>query len=234
MKTTNDPAAFGAEVRAALVSCTENVEQFRAGSGSFSETVAAFDQLLAPLNGRAGRVHLFTNVHPDEAMRNVCEELEQEIARLTTGLGLDRGLYDRLAGVAPPADATPEERRLHEHALRDFRRNGVDRDEATRERIRALQEELVLIGQEFDKNIITGGRQLVVSEGHAGLGGLPADFLATHPEREDGSVLLTTDPTDRVPVMTYARDEGLRKRYLHEYSNRACPENLDVLPSTLR
>ena len=225
---------FAQSVRAAIARCEENVAALTSHEArSFRETVRDFDRLFLPLNGLGGRVNLYTNVHPDAAMRATCEELEQELARLATSVGLNRGLYERLASVRPGADATAEERRLHAHALRDFRRSGVDADEATRDRIRALREELVAIGQEFDRNIIRGGREVVVQDGHAGLAGLPADFLRAHPERPDGSVLLTTDPTDRMPVLTYARDEELRRRYHHAYDRRAWPENSAVLARLL-
>ena len=72
--------------------------------------------------------------------------------RSSTELSLDRGLYDALAAL----DVSGEDaatRHLVEKSLRDFRRAGVDRDEATRARVRALREELVRIGQEFGRNI---------------------------------------------------------------------------------
>ena len=100
-------------------------------------------------------------------------------------------------------------------------------------RVEELQEELVRIGQDFDRNIITGGREFVIADGHAGLAGLPEDFLASHPEREDGSVVLTTDSTDRIPFLTYAERGDLRRAYFLVCMNRAVPENLEVLPRLL-
>jgi thimet oligopeptidase len=123
--------------------------------------------------------------------------------------------------------------RLHERALRDFRRSGVDRDEATRARLRALQEELVAIGQEFDRNIVEGGRELVIQDGARGLAGLPEDFRAAHPPRADGSVVLSTDPHVRMAFMTFAERADLRREYFVASSNRAVPENLAVLPRLL-
>jgi len=236
-----DVEAFRREVREAIARCRTNVEALasagpggHAGGPEGSErTIEAFDALLAPLNGPAGRVSLFVHVHPDAAMREACEELEQEIATLRTDVSLDRRLYDRLTALDPDEMESPAERRLLEHGLRDFRRSGVDRDAVTRARIKALQEELVRIGQEFDRNIITGGREFVIADGHAGLAGLPQDFLASHPEREDGSVVLTTDPTDRIPFITYAERGDLRRAYFRECMNRAVPENLEVLPRLL-
>ncbi len=230
-----DATTFAASVRSAIQRSRDNVEEFLAldSSSPFGEVVERFDGLLQPLNGLSGRVHLYTHAHPDGAMREVCEELEQELASLYTELSLHRGLYDRLSSSEPTDAAGPEERRVLEHGLRDFRRSGVDRDDATRERIKDLQEELVRIGQEFDRNIIAGGRTYVVADGHAGLAGLPADYLASHPEREDGTVELSTDPADRMAVLNFCDSAKVRREFFLEMTNRAVPENLEVLPRLL-
>ena len=231
-----DVQRFEKEVRAAIEQCRANVSAFTTpqGDGRGAEpTLMAYDRMFAPLNGLSGRLHLYTQAHPDEAMRVVCEELERELSSLRTEVALNRDVYERLAAVEPEDARTPEQRRLLEHALRDFRRSGVDRSPETRAAIKALQEELVRVGQDFDRNIITGGREFVVAEGHGGLEGLPADFLASHPEREDGSVVLTTDPTDRIPFLSYAERDDLRREYFAVCMQRACPENLEVLPELL-
>ena len=53
----------------------------------------------------------------------------------------------RLAAVDPAQLAEPQAVRLREHALRDYRRSGVDRDDATRARIKELTEEMIRVGQ---------------------------------------------------------------------------------------
>ena len=44
-----------------------------------------------------------------------------------------------------------------EHTLRDFRRSGVDKDDATRARIQAIKEELVSLAQEFSRRLFAAG-----------------------------------------------------------------------------
>ena len=64
--------------------------------------------------------------------------------------------------------------------IRDFHRAGVDRDEATRGKIRALREELVSLGQEFTRNIVTGTREILLDAVEE-LKGLPEDYIKAHP-----------------------------------------------------
>lgn len=230
-----DLAAFQAEVRGALARSRENVAAFLALplETPFHTAILAFDRLLEPLNGPTGRVSGHVNLHPEREVREACEELEQDIASLRTELGLHRGVYDRLLALDPAAAPTAEARRLLELALRDMRRAGVDRDQETRTRIRALHEELVRIGQEFDRNIVADRRTFVIADGAAGLAGCPPDFVAAHPARPDGAVELSLDPSDRIPFLTYAERADLRLAYYELCNNRAHPHNVEVLERLL-
>ena len=104
------------------------------------------------LSNAASVGSLFSEVHPDKAVRDRAESVAQQVQKLDTDLGLDTELYAVLAGLdgsALDADAA----RVLERTLRDFRRSGVDRDEPTRDRLRELSERAILLSQEFSKNI---------------------------------------------------------------------------------
>ena len=189
----------------------------------------AWDAIGRPTNGIAGVCALYFQVHPDAAVREQAAAVEQELSRFGTELSLDREAWERLSALDLGAAADPVARRVVEHALRDFRRAGVDRDAATRERVRALREELVEIGQEFSRNIAGDRRSLRIPEGRAGLEGLPDDWIAAHAPGPDGSVTLSTDPTDYQPFMKYARNRGHREALYRVYMLRGTPANLPVL-----
>ncbi|HSD21986.1 MAG TPA: M3 family metallopeptidase, partial [Anaeromyxobacter sp.] len=192
--------------------------------------LAAFDGAFGALSDAAARASLARNVHPDPRMRDTAERSEQEIDALSTELSLDRGLYDALAAL----DVSREDAATRYYllkSLRDFRRAGVDRDEATRARVRTLREELVRIGQEFGRNIKDDVRRLELEA--ADLDGLPEDWRRAHAPGPDGKVVVTTDNTDYVPFMTYARSERAREALWRLYRLRGHPKNLDVLARML-
>jgi thimet oligopeptidase len=214
--------------------CRRDMERARAeatraralGAQGGLATLEAFDAAFAALGEAASRASLARNVHPEPALRDAAEAAEQEVDALSTELSLDRGLYDALAGL----DVSGEDaatRYLVEKSLRDFRRAGVDRDEATRARVKALREELVRVGQEFGRNIKDDVRRLDLDP--AELEGLPEDWRRAHPPAESGKVAVTTDNTDYVPFMTYARSERAREALWRLYRLRGHPRNLDVL-----
>lgn len=200
------------------------------GRGPTAEVLARFDQAFSALSEAGSRASLARNVHPDVAVRDAAEACEQEVAALATRLSLDRGLYDVLAALDPAGlDATA--RWFLEKSLRDFRRSGVDRDDPTRARVQALQEELVRIGQEFGRTIRDDVRRLPLAP--EALDGLPEDWRRAHPPGPDGKVTVTTDATDYVPFMTYARSEAARAELWRLYRLRGHPTNLEVLSRLL-
>src|SRR3546814_4809067 len=74
-------------------------------------------------------------------------------------------------------------RRVLEHSLRDFRRAGVDRDEQVRERLRAIDEREVELGQAFSRGIRDGRRTTVLPA--SAIEDLPEDWRRAHPDRKN-------------------------------------------------
>lgn len=233
--TQHDAASFSALVDRQLEGARRGLDALLAlpEDATAEQVAVAFDGIGREVGEISGLAELFSAVHPDEGVREAAEVASQRVSAFVTELNLHRGAYERFAGLSLGADTPEDVRRYVEHAIRDYRRSGVDRDDATRERVRQLQEELIHIGQEFDRNIMTGGRTLRVADGHAALAGLPADFLAAHPEDADGAVTLSTDQTDFFPVMLYADRDDVRRDLHREYNLRGYPENVEVLDRLL-
>jgi thimet oligopeptidase len=221
------PAEFTEGCREDMARARAEAERARTlGAAGGIATVEAFDAAFAALSGAASRASLARNVHPSTALREAAEAAEREVDALSTELSLDRGLYQALRGVDVSGE-DPATRYLVEKSLRDFRRAGVDRDEPTRQRVRELRDELVGIGQEFGRNIKDDVRRLALAPEE--LAGLPEDWLRGHPPGPDDTVAVTTDNTDYVPVLTYARSERTREAMWRLYRLRGHPRNLEVL-----
>src|ERR1043165_7848819 len=95
--------------------------------------------------------------------RMLAEKASQKVQAFATDLSLNRGVYDALSAM-DLKEADAETRYYVEKTLRDFRLAGVDKDEATRKKIKALRDELVLIGQEFSRNIRDDKRTVIVND----------------------------------------------------------------------
>jgi thimet oligopeptidase len=169
------PSELKAACATALSGARAALQRFKAlpPQTPFEMVVDAWDAIGRSINGLAGVAALYFQVHPDEAVREQAAACEQELARFGTELSLDREAWERLVALDLGAAADPVARRVVEHALRDFRRSGVDKDAATRERVRALREELVEIGPGVLAQHRRRPPTLRIPEGRAGLRGCP-------------------------------------------------------------
>jgi len=189
-------------------------------------TLQAFDTAILIASDAAGRSGLAEQVHPAKPFREAAQVCEQEASQLLTDISLDKEMYNALASLdASNLDSAGSY--VLRTSLRDYHRSGVDRDDATRAKIRQLQDELVKIGQEFEQNIPEDVRKLQLDP--AQLDGLPEDFKQAHKPDASGKVTLKTDNTDYIPFREYATNDAAQKAFYELYTHRAYPKNLEVL-----
>jgi thimet oligopeptidase len=199
------------------------VEQLKADPpGDALATLRKYDAVSLHLSNVAAAGSLFSNVHPEESVRDAAEKAEQDVHRLVTELNLDRDLYDVFAALdATGLDA--QAARLLGKILEDFTRAGVDQDDEVRARITKIQERMTEVDQEFSKNIRDDTRSIRVAPER--LDGLPADWLEAHPADDDGLVTVTTDYPDSVPTRMYAKDPDVRRDMAVAFLTVGWPQN---------
>ncbi|QIK78215.1 Zn-dependent oligopeptidase [Sphingomonas piscis] len=190
----------------------------------------AYDHIYDILGAASGEATLFREVATSDEARKAGQECEVRLSAEGTKIGLSRPIYDRLKAI--DADAQDAQTRFYlARALGDFERSGVALDEAGRAKAQKISDEISSLEAQFAANIAKGRR--TVSAVPAELDGLPADFIAAHKPGADGKVSLSTDYTDYIPVMTYAKNGDLRRRMYIEFNQRAYPENDAVFRNLL-
>ncbi|MEI5673487.1 MULTISPECIES: M3 family metallopeptidase [unclassified Nocardioides] len=190
------------------------------------DALRQWDEINRQLGNVAALGSLLSNVHPQEDVRTSCEEAEVEVDRLATSLRQDRALFDVFDGL-DPAGLDDQAARLLDKVLADFRRAGVDRDDATRARLAVINERLTALDQEFGRNTRDDVR--TVTAPAARFAGLPEDWLEAHPADEHGDVTATTDYPDSVPVRMFAHDADLRHDMSVAFLTRGYPQNEPLL-----
>ena len=197
----------------------------RLKQGTVTDVLATWNAVQIELGNAAAAASLFSEVHPDAGVREAADEAAQRVDDYSTELGLDGELF----AVLDKAEAGDDHdaQRLLDLTRRDFRRAGVDKSDADRERLRELARAELATGQQFAKNIREGVRSITVRPEQ--LAGMPQDWLDAHPAGPDGTITVTTDYPDSVPLMTFCADRGVRAAMTHERNNIAWPANDAVL-----
>ena len=228
-----DAKAYQRECDESLASIQNAKEALETSSNvsHVATTLEPLNQLWREIDGLHSRAGLFQQVHPDAEVRIQAERCEQSLRKIITELELSRPIYERVQSL-DVSNEDPVTQRWVKHMLRDFRRAGVDRDEATRTRVKTLNEELVKLSQDFATNIRSDVRSITL-ESAAALEGLPEDYIEAHAPAADGTITITTDYPDAIPFMTYAEDDAARKQLYIASRSRGYPGNQSVLKALI-
>jgi thimet oligopeptidase len=189
-------------------------------------TLRLYDQAIEQLTLAGAQAGVLNSVASDKAVRDQAQDEAQRVSMAGSALSLNRAVYDALAAMDLEG-ASPATKHFVERTLLGYRLAGVDKDQATRDHIQALQEKATRLSLEFSRNIQEGGKTIAATQ--AELDGLPADYLARHQPDADGQITLSTDQPDMQPVMTFATNAALRERMFLAYNTRAYPVNQQIL-----
>jgi len=177
-----------------------------------------YNDILIETDAGLSQASLLSQVHPKEEIRKLAETCEQELSEFVTALTLDADIYQMFSSKEP-VGLTDDGKRMLERTLREFKRAGVDKDEATRSKIKNLKAELIVVGQEFGENI-RSDRKVIKLDGVEELDGLPEDYRLSHKPGADGKIEISTDYPDYIPFMQYAKNDKRRKEIRYKYLNR--------------
>jgi thimet oligopeptidase len=197
-----------------------------AGPRTPENSLRLYDVAIEQLNLAGSQVGVLNSVASDKTVRDAAQNQAQRVAMAGSALSLNRAVYEALQAIELDG-ANAATRHYVERTLLGYRLSGVDKDQATRGRLQALQQQATTLSLDFGRNIQEGMKTIAADP--AELDGLPEDYIARHPAGADGKVTLTTDQPDMQPVMTFARSAALRERMFRAYNTRAYPANQKIL-----
>ena len=143
------------------------------GPRTVDNTVATYDEALSDLIDTQAQSQVLYGVGATKELRDKAQALTQKASAAATALNLNPAVYKALSAVPQPAD--PGVRHYLERTLLEYRLAGVDRDEATRAKIKALQDQITERGLAFERTVHDDVRSILVDAVAAGgpAAGLP-------------------------------------------------------------
>ena len=229
-----DPAIFEKRVNQQLDLAQKSIDQLLAVKGprTVENTLAPYDHAVQCLDTAGMQAGVMQTVSPDSAIRDRAQAMVQKVSAVATELALNQALYHAMVAL-DVSKADPGTQYYVQRTLLEFRLAGVDKDDATRGRIKALNDEITKFSTQFQRNLQESQLKVVVKN-PAELDGLPEDFIKAHKPAADGTITLTSDSPDVTPVLKFAKSADLRKRIFLAYNNRAYPQNVAVLADLLK
>jgi thimet oligopeptidase len=199
------------------------------GAHTIANTLRPYDDAVNQLALASNQASVLYGVGATRELRDEAQALTQEANAANTALSLNQPVYRALAALPAPADAAT--RHYLERTLLEYRLAGVDRDDATRAKVKALQDKITELGLAFERAVHDDVRTVVAEKGQ--LDGLPPDYLAAHSADAVGHVKITTDPPDAWPAEKFANDAQLRHDLLLAAESVGYPANGETLRALL-
>ena len=222
-------AAFETVENGRIAAAQKLIDQIVAVKGprTIESTLVPYDEAVRQLNAAAYFADLVQKVNPDAAFRDRGTAMSVKVSGVATSLSLNRDVYQALSAL-DVSKSDPATRYYVQRQLLEFRLAGVDKDDATRAKLKKLQDQLTEDQAMFDRNISDDQRSVTVSSASE-LDGLPQDYIENHKPGTDGKITLTTNYPDLFPVMEYAKSDALRRKMWEAWNTRAYPKNRAVL-----
>ena len=199
------------------------------GAHTVSNTLRPYDDAVNELALASNQASVLYGVGATKELRDKAQALTQQAIAATVALSLNQPVYRALAALPAPGDAAT--RHYLERTLLEYRLAGVDRDDATRAKVKALQDKITELGLAFERAVHDDVRSVLAER--AQLAGLPPDYLAAHPADATGHVKITTDPPDAWPAQKFASNAKLRRDLFLAAESVGYPSNSDTLRALL-
>ena len=199
---------------------------------NFANTIKPFEEATSAWARAITPIAFMTAVSPDKAVRDAAHALENEMGAYGVALSHREDLYKQFeAAAAKKEELSPVDARLLDLTLRGYRDNGFGLKPEDRERLKAMQEKLILLQNEFARNIDDQKETVALDE--SALKGLPPAYVAALQRDAQGKYLIPVDESTLPTFMRYADDAAMRRMMLLKFTNRGGERNLAVLKEGL-
>jgi oligopeptidase A len=230
-------AARGVEAIAAAEAALDVLVGVPDAERTEANTLVALDAVHDGLTQASGRYAFLAEVAPEQSVRDAGLAFRKELDSFSTRIGFREDLYDAVRAFAASAEGEAlegEAARHLEFTLRDFRRNGFDRDSSEREQVQELKEQLVDLGVRFRRNIDEYEDALLLTrEQLAGLPDAYIDGLSEVETAEGPRLRVSLEYPEMYPFLEAADDESLRRELFLKNNNKAADSNIEILEEAL-
>jgi thimet oligopeptidase len=201
---------------------------------TFQNSAKALDDIVVrgDLAVFEGAISIIKYLHPDAAMRDTAHDMIKKIDDFQVEqVSNNKKLYNAFKayanGNAQKEQLNDEQRYYIDETMREYKRAGLDLDDATLAQVKEIKKKLTDLSMAFDRNIAQDNRTITVKK--ADLAGLDESFINALKKDDAGDYILGADYPTYFQVMQHCTIESTRKKMYELFEKRAYPVNEPVL-----
>ncbi|MHA2364472.1 MAG: M3 family metallopeptidase [Candidatus Hodarchaeales archaeon] len=201
---------------------------------TFENTVQTFENILADLEDSRNNLEFPAYVSPDSKVRDASNQAQATLRKYKVDVLMNADLYRALKTLNEnKMSCNEEEHWLYDHLLRDFKRNGLDLDTNSQEKLKKIKKEMADIRVQFSGVLNSVSDTLTFSLEE--LEGVPENTLKILKRDDKGGYIVDMSYPNVIPVLEYAKNPETRKTVKKVFSNRCVKEkNVERLEKTIQ
>ena len=202
---------------------------------TFENTIVALDESGALLEKVGSVFGSLNGANTSPALQAIARKISPVTTKHQDNISLNEKLFQRIKKVYEnrnKSKLTPLQIRVVEKYYDGFVRNGANLSEGDKAKLRAINQELSMLGLKFGENLLseTNKNFKLVIDNQADLAGLPADLItaASDQAKQDGMEgkwVFTLQKPSMIPFLQYAQNRELRKKIYMGYNMRGNNNN---------
>lgn len=222
----------------AIKTAQQNIETIKKNKSeaSFENTIVALETCSELVERVVGIYGNLESAHASEEHQALAKDLYPVATAFSSDVSLDEEIFKKVKVVYDKRnslDLNKEQLKLLEKTYLSFTRNGALLDNQGKEKLRAIDQELSVLGPKFSEHVLkaTNSFEMLLDK-KSDVEGLPEGALeaAAHTAESKGHKgqwLFNLQVPSYMPFMTYAKNRVLREKLWRAYASRAFNDKFD-------
>ena len=191
----------------------------------FHNTVLGMETATRSLTALTALFMNLNQTDTDPLMASTMEKVSPLLAAFETDVLFNHKLFQRIEQIYKASSQQPlpaHAQRLLDKTYKNFIREGVHLSSPEQAKLKAINQRLALLGEEFQQNVLkaTHAFRCVLTTKEE-VAGIPEDVLTQSYAPEEKAWVFTLQTHSYVPFMTYCSHRHLRKKMYTAYMQRA-------------
>jgi len=203
---------------------------------TFNNTIGALDTIRHRLCVIAEAMSVLEMIHPDQAMRNACQEAFLTMQRFLVDAFHEKRLYQACKEYQARSEVLklqhqPEEQLLLDETMREFTREGLHLSQDLLDEVIQLKKDMAALSISFESAIAQDNSFFAVAKKE--LDGVSVPFIESCERDAQGAYIIRCNTPSYLEIMEHCSVADTRKKMYELYNKRAYPANERVLVELL-
>lgn len=201
-------------------------------SFSFQNFLKPYQRIQTELGDFITEISHLNSVKNSEESQTIYSRLLPKLSEYYTDLGQNETIFAALLHIqSTDKNLNPEQRKVLENEIRDFRLSGVGLDTTTKEELKNIRIKLSDLTNQFSQNVLNATNAFALYLKEEDVAGIP-ESDKNSVKQSDGTYKFTLHFPSYIAYMTYGENRKIRKELYDAYCTRA-PENGKLIEEIL-